>query len=148
MPMDHEALDQEPVDQEPVDQKMDLAMVAFRDRARATNLARTEVIAEALESLQGGELLEEVRLTARRAAHSVAGSAGTFGFGAASQLGRDLEALLDEVEGVDEVDGVEVDGIEATRARAARGLEQVARLREALTAAPPTDGGESGEATT
>ena len=103
MPVDHQPVDQEPMDHEPADQKMDLAMVAFRDRARATNLARTEVIAEALQSLQDGELLEEARLTARRAAHSVAGSAGTFGFGVASQLGRDLEALLDKVEDV--VDG-------------------------------------------
>ncbi|WP_195908172.1 Hpt domain-containing protein [Nostocoides sp. HKS02] len=132
-------MDQEPMDHEP----MDAAMAAFRDRARATNLARAQVIAEALQSMHDGELVEDVRLTASRAAHSLAGSAGTFGFAAASQLGRDLEALLD---GVDEP--ARVDDAEVTQARAARGLAQVAQLREALAATPTTNGRESGEATT
>ena len=60
-------------------------MASFRDRARVTNLARVEAIADALDRLRGGVLAEEVRLTARRAAHSLVGSAGTFGFGEASR---------------------------------------------------------------
>jgi chemotaxis protein histidine kinase CheA len=101
---------------------LDEAMVAFRDRARVTNLARVEVIAEAVDGLRGGVLPEDALVTARRAAHSLVGSAGTFGLDEASRLGRGLEALLDEVD--DPMD---------CQVRAQRGLELVARLREALT---------------
>jgi HPt (histidine-containing phosphotransfer) domain-containing protein len=103
---------------------LDEVMEAFRDRARVSNLARLEVIADALDRLRGGVLPDDVRLTARRAAHSLVGSAGTFGLGEASQLGRGLEALLDEA-----------DGPTGTDARAEGGLELVASLREALTGA-------------
>ena len=99
------------------------AMAAFRERARATNLARVELIADALHHLGNGVLAEDARLTARRAAHSVAGSAGTFGFAEASLLGHTLEALLDE-----KADGAQ--GSDAARAR--EGLAVVARLRVAL----------------
>jgi HPt (histidine-containing phosphotransfer) domain-containing protein len=98
-------------------------MASFRDRARVTNLARVEAIAEALHRLGDGALAEDDRLTASRAAHSLVGSAGTFGFGEASRLGRTLEALL-----------CEVDGTEDTKVRAQRGLGLVAQLRAALTA--------------
>ena len=98
------------------------AMASFHDRARVTNLARAEVIADALDRLRGGVLTEDGRSTARRAAHSLVGSAGTFGFGEASQLGRALEALLDEA-----------DGASDRQRRAERGLELVEGLRGALT---------------
>ena len=98
------------------------ALTSFRHRARVTNLARVEVIAEALDSLRRGVLSEEARLTARRAAHTMVGSAGTFGFAEASRLGRTLEAVLDEANGTD-----------GTQERAQRGLELVAQLRGALT---------------
>ena len=100
---------------------MDAAMAAFRDRARDTNLARVEVIEEALGQLQRGVLREEARLTARRAAHSLVGSAGTFGMREASELGRTLEAILDDATGA-----------VGPQVRAGRGLEVVTRLRVAL----------------
>lgn len=103
------------------------AMALLRDRARVTNLARLEVIGDALDRLRDGVLDEEQRLTARRAAHSLVGSAGTFGFGEASRLGRSLEALLDEA-----------GELERAEVRAAQGLELVAGLRVALDGqAPP-----------
>lgn len=100
------------------------ALASFRDRARTTNLARVEIIAEALDRLRGGDLPEESRLAARRAVHTLVGSAGTFGFAEASQLGRTLEDLLDEADGADGPDGM--------RQRALRGLELVAQLRAVL----------------
>jgi HPt (histidine-containing phosphotransfer) domain-containing protein len=96
-------------------------MASFRDRARVTNLARVEVIAAALDSLHCGVLPEDARHAARHAAHTLVGSAGTFGFAEASQLGRTLEAVL-----------AEADGTEGTQERAQRGLELVAQLRGAL----------------
>jgi chemotaxis protein histidine kinase CheA len=110
---------------------VDEAMAAFRDRARVSNLRRLDVVTEALERLRGGVLPEDLRLTARRAAHSLVGSAGTFGLDEASSLGRGLEALFDEV-----------DGPVDSEVRAQRGLELVDRVREALGGAadprPPT----------
>lgn len=110
----------------PIDPEAALpAMAAFRDRARVTNLARVEVIADALHRLGDGGLADDARLTARRAAHSLVGSAGTFGFAEASRLGRTLEDLLSEADGTEDTDDAQV--------RARQGLELVARLREALT---------------
>jgi HPt (histidine-containing phosphotransfer) domain-containing protein len=106
------------------------AMAGFRERARISNGARAEVIAEALQAILDGTLTEETRLTARAAAHSLAGSAGTFGFPHASRLGRDLEALLDTVDA-------------DPHAQARTGLEQVALLRQALTDSADTGGGEA-----
>ena len=103
------------------------ALTSFRDRARATNLARVETITEALVCLRDDVLPEESRLAALRAVHTLVGSAGTFGFGEASQLGRTLETLLDEADGEDGADGPDV-----MRERALRGLGLVAQLRAAL----------------
>lgn len=97
------------------------AMALLRERARVTNLARLELLTDALDRLRDGALDEEQRLTARLAAHSLVGSAGTFGFGEASHLGRSLEALLDEASEP-----------ERAEARATQGLELVAALRVAL----------------
>ena len=113
---------------------MDSAMAAFRDRARGRNLARVEVIADALHAMGDGELTEEVRLGAFGDAHSLAGSAGTFGFAEASTLGRELEALLGDV-----------DGAENSSTRAERGGRLVARLRAVLAdsaAAPASAAGD------
>jgi HPt (histidine-containing phosphotransfer) domain-containing protein len=101
------------------------AMASFRERARATNLARVDLIAEALDQLAGGVLADDARVSAQRAAHSVAGSAGTFGFTEASRLGRTLEALLGEAHGA-----------EGSGVWAHRGLELVAGLRLALAGGP------------
>lgn len=108
------------------DRAMEDAMAGFRDRARASNLKRVEVIADALSAMREGALDEEGRLGARGAAHTVAGSAGTFGFAEASELGRALEVLLDAVKDPDPEDPAD------RTVRAERGLELVARLRTAL----------------
>ena len=118
---------------------LDDAMAGFRERARVSNGARAEVIARALQALLDGDLPEDMRLHARAAAHSLAGSAGTFGFPLASRLGRDLEALFDTIDTIDA----------DPQARARAGLEQVALLRQALADpadpadpdAPPRNGG-------
>lgn len=97
------------------------AMAGFRERARATNLARVDVIEEAVHALRDGTLTEQLRISGRGAAHALAGSAGTFGFDRAGELGRSLEALLDEPLSTD-----------AQQNRAGRAIEQVTRLRAAL----------------
>lgn len=109
--------------------EFDDAMAGFRERARISNGARAEVIAQALQALLDGNLTEETRLIAHAAAHSLAGSAGTFGFPLASRLGRDLEALFDTVDA-------------DPQAQARAGLEQVTLLRQALTDPSETGGGE------
>lgn len=109
---------------------LDDAMAGFRERARVSNGARAEVIARALQALLDGDLPEDMRLHARAAAHSLAGSAGTFGFPLASRLGRDLEALFETIDA-------------DPQARARAGLEQVALLRQALTDPADTGGGEA-----
>lgn len=101
------------------------AITAFRARSLATNRQRIATIADALEAMCEGILSEDRRTVARDAAHSLAGSAGTFGFAEASQLGRSLEALLDDA--VDHED---------RQFLAQRGLAQVAQLRQALTDPP------------
>ena len=62
--------------------------------ARQANLARAEVIGEALTALAEGELGEGRRMAARDAAHQVVGSAGTFGAHRASELAGSLESYL------------------------------------------------------
>ncbi|HEV7148926.1 MAG TPA: Hpt domain-containing protein [Pedococcus sp.] len=108
------------------------AMAGFRDRARATNLARVEVIADALIAMREGALDDDLRVGARSAAHSLAGSAGTFGFAEASELGRALETLLGAV-----------DDPEAPAVRAEGGEQLVARLRVALADPEKADRGKA-----
>lgn len=102
------------------------AMTALRARSVARNLERMEVVAQALELLRDGMLDADARDEARRAAHSVAGSAGTFGFGRATVLARLVESLFVGEEPAD------------PRGAAEAGLSQVAELRAALA-----DGGDA-----
>ena len=64
----------------------------MRERARATNLARTDQIEPALADGAEREVVEG----GRAVAHSVAGAAGTFGYAEASRLARQIELALDE----------------------------------------------------
>ncbi|MFD1053478.1 Hpt domain-containing protein [Terrabacter terrigena] len=112
-------------------------MAGFRERARVSNLARTEAIAEALEAMCDGTLPDEVRLRGRAAAHTVAGSAGTFGFHEASEQARAIEALLDDV------------GARADLASGAhRGLAQLALLRQDLGDPSIAEGHSAGDGST
>jgi HPt (histidine-containing phosphotransfer) domain-containing protein len=112
---------------EPAQEGLDAAMAVLRERAMARNLQRVEAVAGALERLHEGSLDDESRLRARTAAHSVAGSAGTFGFARATELARQLEALLEERGGGDD------------QARAQRGLDDLEELRAALAAPMAVD---------
>lgn len=64
----------------------------MRERARTTNLARTDQIEPALAD---GASPEDVE-SGRAVAHAVAGAAGTFGYAEASRLARQIELALDE----------------------------------------------------
>lgn len=97
------------------------AMTALRVRSVARNLERVELVAEALERLRDGVLDPQDREEARRAAHSVAGSAGTFGFARATVLARSVESLLVGPEPPD------------PQVAAESGLSQLAELRAALS---------------
>jgi diguanylate cyclase (GGDEF)-like protein len=70
------------------------ALRAAWERAGPMVAARIDEVADAVAALRGGGLDEAARSRAERAAHQLTGSAGTFGFGHASELARDLERLL------------------------------------------------------
>lgn len=75
-------------------ERVQAALTGMRARAMARNLARVEVLAAAVEALALGRLGEAERAQAEQAAHSLAGSAGTFGFAEVTKPARDLEQLL------------------------------------------------------
>lgn len=64
----------------------------MRERARATNLARTDQIEPALADGAARDVVD----TGRAVAHSIAGAAGTFGYVEASRLARQIELALEE----------------------------------------------------
>jgi diguanylate cyclase (GGDEF)-like protein len=71
------------------------ALDALAERALTTNRERAQEIEAALLPLaEGGAIEEDNRLRALRAAHKIAGSAGTFGRERASRLARELERYL------------------------------------------------------
>ncbi len=63
-------------------------------RARRTNLSRAAQLCTALSQADAGELGPVARDQAAELAHQLVGSAGTFGFGAASELAGQLEAFF------------------------------------------------------
>jgi hypothetical protein len=83
----HEAGDDVPLDV-PVDGPETLAekrlLASLGRQARAVNLARVVRLVELLDSADAGALDETGRCEAESLAHQVVGSAGTFGFPAAS----------------------------------------------------------------
>ena len=89
--------------------------------ARQANLARSEVIAEALVAVAEGRLTEAQRAAAEHAAHQVVGSAGTFGAHRASELAGFLEVYLTGDE------AARADGLSRAQAQ----LEEVRRELEA-----------------
>jgi diguanylate cyclase (GGDEF)-like protein len=60
-------------------------------------LERIDLIERAIAALIGGDLKEELRVEARRAAHTLAGSVGTFGFARASKAASELELMFDDL---------------------------------------------------
>jgi diguanylate cyclase (GGDEF)-like protein len=64
------------------------------EQYRPSILERIGLIERAVTALLAGELDEELRAGARRAAHTLAGSVGTFGFARASRAASELELML------------------------------------------------------
>ena len=75
------------------------ALGAIGKRARATNLGRAyEIQTALLGAASGRPLSPESREAVLRAAHQIAGSAGTFGMARASRLAQDLKEQLDQAD--------------------------------------------------
>ena len=70
------------------------------NRSRAATLSRVDTIEHAVTSLLTGTLDERERDVARREAHRLAGTAGTFGFQRGSELARELEAAFADPAGL------------------------------------------------
>ena len=70
---------------------MDAAIAALWDEARPRALARVDAVEDAVAALMGGALDDETRDGARREAHKLAGSLGTFGVPEGSTIARELE---------------------------------------------------------
>jgi diguanylate cyclase (GGDEF)-like protein len=70
------------------------ALHAIWEQHRSGALEHVGVIERAVGALTAGELDEQLRLHAQRAAHSLIGSVGTFGFVHASEVARELELEL------------------------------------------------------
>ena len=64
----------------------------MRERARVTNLARTDQIEPALADGAARDTVD----AGRAVAHSVAGAAGTFGYDEASRVAREIELALED----------------------------------------------------
>jgi Hpt domain len=64
------------------------------ERQQLDVYARMDVIERAITALTDGRLTSELRRDAERAAHTLAGSLGTFGFVDASEAARELELEL------------------------------------------------------
>ncbi len=70
------------------------ALRAIWQEHRAGVLKRVDLIERAVTALAAGELDGQLRDEAQRAAHSLIGSVGTFGFIRASEAARELELEL------------------------------------------------------
>jgi DNA-binding response OmpR family regulator/HPt (histidine-containing phosphotransfer) domain-containing protein len=63
-------------------------------RTKGVSLARIDVLEQAVQALTSGKLDRELQQQALQSAHKLAGSLGTFGFEAGSQIARQLETTL------------------------------------------------------
>ncbi|GAA2106896.1 hypothetical protein GCM10009841_26490 [Microlunatus panaciterrae] len=71
------------------------ALEAIAERALQTNLARVTELEDAVMATLEGRLDAEQRQSAKRAAHQLAGSAGTFGYPRSSELSERLERFFE-----------------------------------------------------
>jgi diguanylate cyclase (GGDEF)-like protein len=108
------------------DDRLAAAVQAIWARRRPEVLVRVDVVEAAVAALLAGHLPDELRDQARREAHKLAGSAGTFGFPRASALARELELAL-------EAEAPQLSG-------AGRMAEQVLELRGQLIGPVATEG--------
>jgi diguanylate cyclase (GGDEF)-like protein len=96
LPRDHSAT--APGMSEALHTSPDDTLRALWQQHRAEVLERVDLIERAVGALTAGELDEQLRVEAKRAAHSLIGAIGTFGFITASEAARELEfELLDPV---------------------------------------------------
>lgn len=70
-------------------------VAAVFTRARANVARRVAVLRALTDTLVPGRLDDAVRSAVRHEAHTLAGTAGTFGLGRISELAAELEELLD-----------------------------------------------------
>jgi len=70
------------------------AFLSIGAQAKQSNLDRVAQLQDAVVRALDGHLDEAGRLAARRLAHTIAGSAGTFGFGQATGPAHHLEDLF------------------------------------------------------
>jgi diguanylate cyclase (GGDEF)-like protein len=120
-------------EREPVrDGEVSPALSAIWERHRATVLAQVEVLEQAAIALTRDDLDATRRDAAKREAHKLAGSLGTFGFHAGSEHARGIERLL----GAADPPG-------AARAPAlselVSGLSEAVRERGGAVATPPSE---------
>ena len=80
------------------------ALAGVFERYRSTITGQLDTLDRAAAALSGGRLDRELRIAAQREAHKLVGSAGTFGFAAASTVARELETLLNRP-GLEAADG-------------------------------------------
>lgn len=99
------------------------AVESIGGHARSVNRDRAARLERAVSDAAAGSLGESARRRAAEVAHQLVGSAGTFGFAAASELAAELERYFTEADPDDP-------------ARLAAAREQVRRLAEALAAEP------------
>jgi PAS domain S-box-containing protein len=74
------------------------AIARVWERLKPKTLEQISVLQAAGDALATQRLGDELHQQARREAHSLAGSLGTFGFAQASKLARDIETLLEQNE--------------------------------------------------
>ncbi len=73
---------------------MEGAIALLWSRFQTQVLGHVDTLEQAAQAWRVGTLREELRKQAKRNAHKLAGSLGTFGFPAGSQLARSIESLL------------------------------------------------------
>lgn len=73
---------------------LDEGMLALWQKSRPGVLERVRTIECAVLAMRLGQLNETARADAERAAHKLAGVAGTFGYWNATELAREAEAAL------------------------------------------------------
>lgn len=78
----------------PSQERMASVLSTIAVQARRTNQARVAALRAALQRATTDGLDADGWAAAERTAHQLAGSAGTFGYFTASDLARDLEAVL------------------------------------------------------
>jgi HPt (histidine-containing phosphotransfer) domain-containing protein len=73
---------------------LNAAIAKLWSRQRPEMLRRVDIVEDAVVSLLEARLQPEQLVEAERAAHKIAGSAGSFGFGQASEHAREIELVL------------------------------------------------------